>query len=90
MTHEKIQNKIAYLYMKYIITKRPLDINIETITMCPLKCIFCCNRIYKRDYTIMNNKHFEKLIQEYIKIGGGVYRYRLYAVRFSFRSFIDG
>ena len=71
MTYEKIQNKIAYLYMKYIITKRPLDINIETITMCPLKCIFCCNRIYKRDYTIMNNKHFEKLIQEYIEIGGG-------------------
>ena len=23
MTYEKIQNKIAYLYMKYIITKRP-------------------------------------------------------------------
>lgn len=63
--------RMAYLYMLYLIKRRPLDINIETITMCPVKCVFCCNRLYKRDYTIMDNKLFEKIIEQYCRMGGG-------------------
>lgn len=66
-----ILDKAAYFYMLSIINRRPLDINIETITMCPVKCVFCCNRLYKRDYTVMDNYLFEKIIEQYCRMGGG-------------------
>lgn len=50
---------------------RPLDINIETTTFCPLKCKFCCNRLYTRTKTIMDMDVFEKIINDYTMIVGG-------------------
>lgn len=61
----------AYLYMKNYIRIRPLDINVETVSFCPMKCVFCCNRLYKRDYIVMNIGLFEKIVREYVAIGGG-------------------
>jgi MoaA/NifB/PqqE/SkfB family radical SAM enzyme len=61
---------LAYIHMLSIIRKRPLDINIETINKCPLKCVFCCNRLYQRDYTVMDNKLFEDIVYQYVKMGG--------------------
>lgn len=63
--------RMAYLYMLYLIKRRPLDINIETITVCPVKCVFCCNRLYKRDYVVMDNHLFKKIIEQYCRMGGG-------------------
>lgn len=68
---DNLLDKIAYLHMLHIIKKRPLDINIETITMCPMKCVFCCNRLYKRDYMVMDNYLFENIIEQYCEMGGG-------------------
>lgn len=67
----KILDEIAYLHILRIIKKRPLDINIETINMCPLKCVFCCNRIYNREHVVMDNKLFEDIIKQYCDMGGG-------------------
>lgn len=63
------------------------DINIETITMWPVKCVFCCNRLYKRDYTVMDDYLFEKIIEQYCRMGGGTVGNWTYAVRFFIRSF---
>lgn len=66
-----ILDGMAYLHIRNLIKKRPLDINIETINICPLRCVFCCNRIYKREYTIMDNKLFENIVRQYFEWGGG-------------------
>lgn len=68
---KNILDKASYLYMLNIINRRPLDINIETISMCPMKCVFCCNRLYKRDYVVMDNQLFRKIIFQYCSIWGG-------------------
>ncbi len=62
---------ISYKRLLFITRYRPLDINIETISWCPLKCQFCCNRLYDRERTVMNNKMFEKIIRQYCKVLGG-------------------
>lgn len=67
-----IVDKLGYLYMLHMVKKRPVDINIETITLCPLKCRFCCNRLYEREYTVMNNGLFEKIVREYCEWGGAI------------------
>lgn len=51
--------------------QRPLDINIETVSFCPLSCVFCCNRLYKREKIVMDNELFEKIISEYTMRWGG-------------------
>lgn len=61
----------AYYHMLQIIRERPLDINIETTNICPLKCAFCCNRVYQRSVAVMDNILFESIISQYYHIGGG-------------------
>lgn len=68
---KKIFDNVAYFHMLRIIKKRPLDINVETVSMCPLKCVFCCNRIYKRKYVVMDNQFFEKIVKQFCDMGGG-------------------
>lgn len=67
----EILDKMAYYHMLHIMKKRPLDINIETVTMCPLKCVFCCNRLYHKEYTVMDNELFENILKQYCSMGGG-------------------
>lgn len=62
---------IAYYHMQRMIKKRPLDINIETINFCPLKCAFCCNRVFQRQPIVMDNELFESIVRQYFDIGGG-------------------
>lgn len=68
---EKALGEMAYIHMKRMIKKRPLDINIETVNFCPMKCVFCCNRLYRKEYTVMDNTLFEKIVKEYYHMGGG-------------------
>lgn len=71
----------GHIYMQNYIKRRPLDINIETVSFCPMKCIFCCNRLYDRKHTVMSDRLFEKIVREYVEIlGGGGNWNRLYAV----------
>lgn len=71
MKKNNILEKIAHFHMMQIIKKRPLDMNIETINKCPLKCVFCCNRIYQRDQKVMDNQLFEHIVKQYYEWGGG-------------------
>lgn len=61
----------AYHHMMNYSAKRPLDINIETTTICPMKCKFCCNRIFPRDKVVMPVNMFQSIVKEYISMGGG-------------------
>ncbi|AQR97003.1 SPASM domain-containing protein [Clostridium saccharoperbutylacetonicum] len=66
-----IYSNKAYDNMNRIINERPVDINIETINKCPLKCSFCCNRKIYREKQVMSDKLFEKICKDYYEIGGG-------------------
>lgn len=66
-----LRSYLSYRRILFITKYRPLDINIETISYCPLKCKFCCNRLYDRERIVMNNKTFEKIIRQYCEIWGG-------------------
>lgn len=68
----KLLDNLAYYKMNYLIRERPLDINIETINWCPMKCVFCCNRIFNRPQKIMSLRLFSKICKDYNKTGGGV------------------
>lgn len=63
--------KQALKRMERICKERPLDINIETFSFCPMKCTFCCNRIFERKKSIMDNILFEKIVKEYVELFGG-------------------
>lgn len=69
-----VLDEIAYRRMIHMIQRRPLDINVETVSRCPMRCVFCCNRIYERNYTVMDNELFEKIVKEYCELfrGGGI------------------
>lgn len=62
---------MAYSHMMSIIKNRPLDINIETINQCPLKCVFCCNRKYQRGAVVMDRTLFQDIVKQYYDLGGG-------------------
>lgn len=63
--------ELAYERMLGMSESRPLDLNVETISFCPMKCLFCCNRLYKRDMVVMANSLFEKIVSEYIELWEG-------------------
>lgn len=67
----KLYDIVACHHMLRIIKRRPLDLNIETINVCPLKCVFCCNRVYRRQPIVMDNNLFEKIVRQYYHVGGG-------------------
>lgn len=64
-------NKQAYMHMIDYSKERPLDINIETTTICPMSCKFCCNRIYNRKKEVMSVQTFNSIISEYVETMGG-------------------
>lgn len=68
----KSQREKAFAHMMEYSEKRPLDINIETTTICPMKCKFCCNRIYDRQRDVMPVEMFNSIVEKYVsEFGGG-------------------
>lgn len=63
--------KSAFNHMVNYSSKRPLDINVETSTICPMSCKFCCNRIYKREINVMPIETFHTVVKEYVEMMGG-------------------
>ena len=61
----------GYLHILDIVQNRPLDINIEIVEYCPLKCRFCVNRKKNRTYHSMSMDLFGKICEEYSEMGGG-------------------
>jgi len=54
-----------------ILMSRPACITIETVNYCNHDCIFCPNSVMTRERSIMPMKVFEKIINDYLEIGGG-------------------
>ncbi len=64
-------NQYANKRINEIIRKRPLDIVVETTSICPLKCAFCFNGKYARPREIMEESLFEEIVDQYVQMGGG-------------------
>ena len=63
--------KSAFDHMLKYLSERPLDINVETSTICPMSCKFCCNRLYKREINVMSIDTFRSVVKEYVETMGG-------------------
>ncbi|MCR4745693.1 MAG: hypothetical protein K5894_10760, partial [Lachnospiraceae bacterium] len=50
-----------------LIEQRPFHMNVETSNYCPMKCIFCPNRLLTREPSVMPVDIFEKIICQYIE-----------------------
>ncbi|MBQ9361064.1 MAG: SPASM domain-containing protein [Lachnospiraceae bacterium] len=59
------------LRLEEMTAHRPLDMNIETINSCPMKCVFCVNRKNTRIQNIMDNIKFETIVAQYAELWGG-------------------
>ena len=73
VTHIK-NNLIAYFNKKEIenkLLKKFLGLNVETINICNANCTFCGYQYQTRETGCMDRKLFEKIILEYVEIGGG-------------------
>jgi len=68
---DAVYQNLAYNHMINIVENRPLDINIEVVNKCPMKCCFCCNRKIKRNKQVMDMNLFKKICDDYYDIGGG-------------------
>jgi len=55
-----------FLKLLNMIDKRPFHMNIETYNYCPMKCVFCPNRILTRNECVMSMDMFESIICQYI------------------------
>ena len=68
------RNLTSYFNKKEIenkLLKKFLGLNVETINICNANCIFCAYQYQTRDTGCMDRKLFEKIILEYVEIGGG-------------------
>lgn len=61
----------ALAHMRGIAGWRPLDINVETTNFCPASCVFCPNSKGKRQRQMMDMALFEKVVEEFYRLGGG-------------------
>jgi MoaA/NifB/PqqE/SkfB family radical SAM enzyme len=69
---DTISDSHAILNKMFTITAdRPLNINIETTTICNSRCCFCGYSKIKRETELMSNYLFEKIIDEYAELCGG-------------------
>jgi len=57
--------------LKDILRERPLYISIETTNICNARCVFCAYPKMTRAKTVMSPELFEKIISDYIDMGGG-------------------
>lgn len=58
-------------HMEGIIAGRPLDVSLETITVCNARCVFCAYRRTKRETEVMTMELYKKILDEYAGLGGG-------------------
>lgn len=78
-TSTRIYRKLLRIFAKKRIerlreeTRRcPLILQIETINSCNAACIFCAYPGMKREKGVMSMPLFEKVVQDYAEMGGGV------------------
>lgn len=62
---------IVLRHMMAIANARPIEINIETTTICPSRCVFCPNSKAPRSKAVMDMALFLNICEDYYGIGGG-------------------
>jgi radical SAM protein with 4Fe4S-binding SPASM domain len=51
---------------------RPMMLTVETINVCNSECVFCPYSIQTRTKGVMKQELFERVVQEYAQMGGGL------------------
>jgi MoaA/NifB/PqqE/SkfB family radical SAM enzyme len=59
------------LTLEKITREVPLILQIETINICNAACVFCGYRSMKRKKGVMSMPLFEKVVKDYVEMGGG-------------------
>ena len=57
--------------LQKIVRETPLLLQIETNNVCNSACIFCAYKSMKRKKGVMSLALFEKIVREYVEMGGG-------------------
>lgn len=63
---------LTFRRMMRISQLRPLNLNLETCTVCNSRCVFCGYSKCKRTFEVMELDLFSQIIDEYAKIGGSI------------------
>jgi radical SAM protein with 4Fe4S-binding SPASM domain len=67
----KLIRPFALRHMMAVANVRPIEINIETTSICPSRCVFCPNSKVPRNKAVMDMGLFNKICEDYYGIGGG-------------------
>lgn len=74
MLRNAVNNLVRPVVMRHMMTivnVRPVEINIETTSVCPSRCVFCPNSKTTRARSTMDMGLFNKICEDYYAIGGG-------------------
>ncbi|GHT01406.1 hypothetical protein AGMMS50276_29340 [Synergistales bacterium] len=66
-----INSKKSLSNMWSLVLDRPLDINIDTVNQCVLRCVFCPNSKHRRERIVMDMELFNNICADYYELGGG-------------------
>ena len=58
--------------MEEIVEARPIQVNIETTTLCNARCTFCAYPKVSRPKSVMTMDVFEKICRDFESLGGGL------------------
>jgi len=61
----------ALAHMHKIISARPLMVNLETVSRCNARCVFCARRKISQTADVMPLALFTRICSEYSEMGGG-------------------
>ncbi len=62
----------AATHMEEIAQSRPIQVNIETTTLCNARCTFCAYPKVSRPKAVMTMAMFEKICRDFEALGGGL------------------
>jgi radical SAM protein with 4Fe4S-binding SPASM domain len=62
----------AAAHMEAIVEERPIQVNIETTTLCNARCTFCAYPKVSRPKSVMTMDVFEKICRDFESLGGGL------------------
>src|SRR5579872_2424332 len=68
----RIEEAQATAHMEGIVKARPIQINIETTTLCNARCTFCAYPKISRPKTVMTMEMLEKVCRDFEALGGGL------------------
>ena len=67
----KVKLPVQVKQMRNLTRETPLYLSIETTSICNASCIFCTYPTSKRKKGVMSLPLFEKIIEDYARMGGG-------------------